>query len=98
MKYRRVPGKVLHYGTREVIVKDDGAYLYCPCGERKLFASSTVHTIEFDKHGVLTLDPSCGYAKNSEHPANWCHFWLRAGVPEMVSDAQCPGSSRKEKA
>ena len=93
MKYRRAPGNFLHAGTRDVIVAGAGVYFHCPCGERRIYAASPPHTITFDDEGVLTLDPSCGYVKTTEHPANWCHFWLKAGVAEMVADAQCPGSS-----
>ena len=93
VKYRRAPGTILHYGPREVLVFGAGVYFHCPCGERRIFVASPPHTITFDDGGVLTLDPSCGYAKTTEHPANWCHFWLKAGVAEMVADAQCPGGS-----
>ena len=90
-KYRRVAGTVLNAGTREVLVDGDGVHFWCPCGERMVYAASPPHTITFDADGLLTLDPSCSTAKNSEYPKGWCHFWLKDGEPEMVSSAQCPG-------
>ena len=93
MKYRRTAGGVPRAGSREVLVDGSGVHFNCPCGLQRRYASSAIHTITFDDEGLLTLDPSCGYRANSEHPANWCHFWLRAGVAEMVADAKCPGGS-----
>ena len=92
-KVRRVPGKVLRSGSRDVVEIDQGVTFMCPCDDRSVYAASPPHTIVFDKHGVLTLDPSCSTAKNSEYPAGWCHFWLKDGEPEMVSDAKCPGNA-----
>ena len=93
MKYRRAPGTVLRAGTREVLVDGDGVHFHCPCGERMVYAASPPHTVTFDAAGVLTLDPSCSTAENSQYPEGWCHFWLRDGEIKMVASAQCPGSS-----
>ena len=93
VKYRRVPGKVIRKGSRDVVEIDQGVEFMCPCGDRSVYAASPPHSIAFDKDDVLTLDPSCGYGENSEHPANWCHFHIHDGVPKMVDDAQCPGNA-----
>ena len=93
MKYRRAAGYI-RAGTREVLVDGDGGvHFHCPCGKRRVYAASPPHTVTFDDAGVLTLDPSCSTAENSEYPAGWCHFWLRDGEIKMVSGAQCPGGT-----
>lgn len=83
-------GAHLRIGERLVNTFGDGVLFRCPCDQRVCYAAEN-HQITFDDDGVLTLDPSCGYAANSEHPQNWCHFWLRDGKVEMVGDSGCPG-------
>ena len=92
-KYRRGPGTVLHRGKREVLTWQGEAHFRCPCGERQVVVRSPPHGIEFDDDGVLTIEGSCGYTATDERPKNWCHFHIKAGVPKMVSDAQCPGNA-----
>ena len=89
-KYRRTPGTVLNAGTREVLVDAPACTARVASGWCTQRHRPT--PITFDADGLLTLDPSCSTAKNSEHPKGWCHFWLRDGEIEMVSGAQCPGS------
>ena len=83
-------GEVVNWQVRPGVV---GVAMRCPCGERLMAASPEKHVIEFDGAGLLTLDPSCGYAADNEHPENWCHFWLKGGQVKMVSDAKCPGGT-----
>ena len=73
----------------------DGVVFRCPCDERQCYVASPPHTIKFDADGVVDIKASCGYRKrdNPPRPANWCHFWINDGVPEMCSDAKCPGGS-----
>ena len=94
MKYRRAPGNVLHKGNREVLAWQDEVHFRCPCGHRSVFVAAPPHGIAFDDDGLLTISGSCGYAGNDEHPANWCHFHITNGVPEMCAGAQCPGAER----
>ena len=67
----------------------------CPCDERQVYVASPPHTIKFDADGVVDIKASCGYRKkdNPPRPANWCHFFINDGVPEMCGDAKCPGGS-----
>ena len=89
------------FGGRTVVTWDDdhaghvGVVFRCPCDERQVYVASPPHTIKFDAEGVVDIKASCGYRKrdNPPRPANWCHFWINDGVPEMCGDAKCPGGS-----
>ena len=98
-EYRKQAGATLDRDSRGVVsyqtVGPDGApvpaaIFRCPCGERTVKVTSPPHGIRFDEAGRLTLDGSVGSRAN-EHPSNWCHFHVEAGVPTMCADAQCPG-------
>ena len=92
-KYRRTPGTVLHAGTREVLVDGDGVHFHCPCGERMVYAGESAPYHRLRHRRLADAGPVLQHRKNSEYPAGWCHFWLRDGVTEMVTSAQCPGSA-----
>jgi len=99
-RYRRGGGSSLPKGFRKVVPwTNEGVaeevHFRCPCGRRTVKVTSPPHEIEFDTYGVLTLDGSVGSRASlhlSDGQANWCHFWIRDGVPEMCPDARCPGS------
>ena len=73
----------------------DGIVYMCPCDNEQRYITSPPHTISFDADGILTLIPSIGYKarQNLDRPQNWCHFFIKDGVVEMCSDAQCPGAN-----
>ena len=69
----------------------------CPCGERMVYVTSPPHTISFDDEGLLTLVGSVGSRASlhlSDGKPNWCHFWLKNGIPKMCFDTRCPGGSK----
>ena len=85
---------------------DPGEIVFlCPCGGREVYVTCPPHEATFDDDGRLTLNGSCGSRPvSAPHdfrivhgkvhrnlPANWCHFWMKDGETEMVSDARCPG-------
>lgn len=100
--YKRVPT-----GKTEPCPKEVGPVLWfphipsieflCPCGERVVYVTSPPHTIEFSEDELLTLDGSVGSRERPDlgRPPNWCHFFVRNGVPDICGDALCPGN-RKE--
>ena len=90
-RYRRLAGDVLPPDTRDVLQWQNGIHFRCPCGQRRVYVTEPPHEIKFDAEGLLTITGSCGYAATDEHPANWCHFFIKGGEPEMCGDAQCPG-------
>ena len=97
MKYRKGEGFTLPKGQRNVLSWEDAAHFRCPCDERTVNVQSPPHSISFDDEGLLTLDGSCGSKVNEalgRPTKNWCHFWIKAGVPEMCEDAKCPGNGR----
>lgn len=94
MKYRRLAGTILPKESRDVLVDGGtGIHFRCPCGERRVYVTSPPHHYEFADDGALTIAESCGYHANDRHPANWCHFLIKAGEPEMCKGAQCPGGA-----
>ena len=66
--------------------------LKCPCGEREGLLLGDRHAVTFDEDGLCTVHPSLGYEATDEHPANWCHYFIRQGRVEMCGDARCPGA------
>ena len=78
-----------------VVLWQDGIVFRCPCNERQVYVSSSIHGINYDINGLLTLNGSCGYheAKNLGRKQNWCHFFIKAGRYEMCSDSECPGAN-----
>ena len=100
-RYRASADGVLRRGSRDVVAWCDeihsGAHFRCPCDQRVLNVRQPPHGIEFSAEGLLTLTGSCGSRADVARgilkgkPANWCHFWIKNGVPEVASDAQCPG-------
>ena len=96
VRYRRITGQILEKGSRDVVVvprhgQSTAVYFRCPCDRRPVYIESPPHEITFDGQGTMSLDGSCGYKKNDEHPQNWCHFFIKGGDVEMCDDAQCPG-------
>ena len=86
------PGPVLHWvdGDEEAVV------FSCPCGTRELYVTTRGgHRFEWDADERLTIHGSCGYRAKPDigRPANWCHFFLRAGSISMCSDSICPGAN-----
>ena len=94
-KYHRIPGTLLRKDSREVLTAPSSVHFRCPCGERRVAVHTPPHTAEFDDAGLLTIEQSCGSKADAERgrPANWCHFWIKSGVPEMCGDAKCPGGT-----
>ena len=92
-RYQKAPESELGKGSRAVVNFGDGVVFRCPCDERQAYCSSPPHTITFGEDGALTLAPSVGYkARPSlDRPQNWCHFYIKEGIPEMCGDTQCPG-------
>ena len=78
---------------------DTEAHFRCPCDERTVFITSPPHTIEFDDDGILNIEPSIGFKGVPDPdnpgewkvPPNWCHFFIKQGVPDICVDSQCPG-------
>ena len=68
----------------------------CPCDGRLIAIEQPPHTITVEHNRTITLDGSVGSHARFDRPANWCHFWLKQGRVEMVSDARCPGAGHKE--
>ena len=89
-KYKLVEGRSITEGKRYVVEYENGVLFYCPCGERPVGLSTRVHTISFPD-GLLHVEPSCGYHEDKQHPTNWCHFYIKNGIPKMCGDSQCPG-------
>ena len=96
-KYHRSedPESLWGVGGRTVVPWEDGVMFRCPCDERQVYVASPPHRIKFDADGVCDIKSSCGYRKidNPPRPANWCHFFINDGIPEMCGDAKCPGGS-----
>ena len=98
-KYRQGPGSVFEKGSRKVLIwENDGvgteAHFRCPCGQRSVYVTSPPHTVTVDDDGLVTLDGSVGMRRDDargDGVANWCHFWLKSGIPEMCGDSRCPG-------
>ena len=103
-KYRRLAGDILPPDTRDVLQWQNGIHFRCPCGQRRVYVTEPPHEIKFDSDECLTLDESVGSHEKTrlsnedpagdewcQRPAKWCHFWIKAGVPEMCADAKCPG-------
>ena len=92
-QYRKGTENELGKGSAAVVPWDNGVVFRCPCDERQVFISQSIHKITFDEDGRLTLNGSCGYKARPGigRPANWCHFWIKGGTPEMCEGAQCPG-------
>ena len=92
-QYRKGTANELGPGSSAVVPWSDGVVFRCPCDGRQVYIASPPHEIAFDEDGRLTLNGSCGYkARPSlDLPANWCHFWIKGGTPEMCDDALCPG-------
>ena len=104
MTYRRHPSPDMSRPLRTpgpVLSWDGGDYgqsviFSCPCGEREVYVTERKgHEILFDDDDRLTINGSCGYAPKPDlgRPANWCHFFMRAGEIEMCSDSKCPGAN-----
>ena len=99
LKYIRTddPESLVVGGGRTVVPWGDGVMFRCPCDGRQVYVASPPHTITFGADGVVDIKASCGYKERPSmkppRPANWCHFWINEGVPEMCGDAKCPGGS-----
>ena len=90
-KYRKGDKGNLERGSRVVVPWANGVAFRCPCDERDVLIASPTHTIAFDEDGILTLSPSCGFKATASRPQNWCHFFIKNGVPEICGDSKCPG-------
>lgn len=90
------PGEAIPWGH--------GVVFMCPCGRRQVFVSQPPHTITWTDDELLHLDGSVGSRERlripgepesseawKSRPANWCHFLIRDGESEMVTDSGCPG-------
>ena len=91
MKYIIGVESELKLGSRVVVPWEKGVVFRCPCDFRQVYVISPPHKITFGNGGELTLESSCGSHedKSNDRPKNWCHFYIKNGVPEMCSDAKC---------
>lgn len=98
-KYYKGIDRTFDKGSRHVFVYQNEAHFMCPCGERLVKVIPSIHSIEFDEQGIMTIDPSCGSKEmyygippnRIKAPKGWCHFYIKNGLPEICEDSQCPG-------